>query len=155
MKPESFASEAMMSQALDPKRLFAKSLGYGQWHVWHATEVEGLFGVPDHLLVFWKATPRGGLTQRAVACELKLLSWRRALIQAYRYKAFAHYAVVVVDSAYAHRPKRALEEFKRANVGLVSFSRDGSANWLNRPRFEHPYCEPMRRSLSNIVSCNA
>jgi hypothetical protein len=155
MKPKPFGSEAAMSRTLDPLRLVVDALGYSRWHVWQASEVEGLFGVPDHLLVFWKPSPRGGLIRRAVACELKLLSWRRALIQAYRYKAFAHYSLVVVDSAYAHRPRRAIDEFKRANVGLVAFSRNGAATWLNRPRFEHPYSEPHRRSLAHVVCLNA
>lgn len=60
--------------------------------------------------------------QKIVGIEAKLKNWQRALTQAYRYKHFSNCVYVVLDEHYARPAIKAIDEFKRFNVGLVSIS---------------------------------
>ncbi len=147
-----FRSERSMGSAFCPKDSLGAAFGYAQWAAWHTAETKGLFGVPDHLVVFWKDDRRGSPFYRAVACELKRKHWKRALVQAFRYKAFAHYSIVVMDQAYVHRACKSYQEFRTANVGLAALRTDGSLEWWYRPRYQAPYSEPMSRILHDALA---
>lgn len=71
-------------------------------------EVPGLFGIPDVVL---KA-------EKVIAIEYKLSNWKRALIQAFKYKNFAHASYVLLDKDFIHRATRNIDMFKRSKIGL-------------------------------------
>jgi hypothetical protein len=146
-----FQSEQLMTKFFRPLDSLGVTFGYEQWMKWQTMETKGLFGVPDHLVVFWKNSRQKHPLYRTIACEMKLIYWRRALVQAYRYKAFAHYSIVVMDRAYVHRASKYTEEFQKANVGLAALSTDSSLEWIYRPRYQTPYSEPVHRLLRQAL----
>lgn len=60
--------------------------------------------------------------QKIIGIEAKLKNWQRALTQAYRYKHFSNCVYVVLDEHFVGPAIKAIDEFKRFNVGLVSMS---------------------------------
>lgn len=65
------------------------------------------------------------LVREITAIEAKLGDWRRALAQAYRHLVFAHRSWVLLDTGRASPAIRALDEFRRRNVGLLTLSPNG------------------------------
>lgn len=142
-----FDSEVSMYQVFQPKNSFCAKFGYKNWDSWEINEAKGLFGIPDQIVLFWKKDNRNRTIYRTIACEIKRYDWKRALSQAYRYKSFAHYSIVVLENAYVHRAKKAIEEFKSANIGLASLSFDGNITWCYKPRYQKPYSLHMEKLL--------
>lgn len=71
---------------------------------------------------------RRSLSRRQlVAFELKLNSWRVALMQAHRYRYFADRSTVVLSVSEAARAQRALPIFVSLGVSLWSFDADSKA----------------------------
>lgn len=66
------------------------------------------------------------LCNSMIAIEAKLKNWKRALWQASRYKTFASESWVVLDRRYATSAIKHIETFKKFNIGLATFSTDGS-----------------------------
>ncbi|MFA5206125.1 MAG: hypothetical protein WC708_17145 [Lentisphaeria bacterium] len=58
------------------------------------------------------------------AFELKLGSWRAAMLQAHRYRYYAHSAVVVLPLAVAETASAYLATFRTIHVGLWGFDPD-------------------------------
>lgn len=89
------------------------------------------FGITDLLAVAWtrvgtESFPSAEAFARVAkptcrAFELKLTDWRKALLQASRYRSFAHQAIVVVPPAIATLANGYLRTFKMIHVGLWSF----------------------------------
>ena len=75
-------------------------------------------GVPD-LILYIK---HGRAVRYVVTFEFKLANWRKALAQAFRHRNFGNEAYVVLDHASASAAIKNLDEFKRANVGLLTLS---------------------------------
>jgi hypothetical protein len=65
------------------------------------------------------------VTEVVVSIEAKLRDWRRAVIQARRYSRFSDLTFVLLDGSYQKSALQNLEEFKKSNVGLVTFSAKG------------------------------
>lgn len=63
---------------------------------------------------------------QVVAIEAKLRDWRRALVQAYRYREFSSESWVVLDHARIAPAFRARDVFQASGIGLSSFSTDGN-----------------------------
>jgi len=146
-----FKSEMALSEAFNASVTIKEKMQYHDWNMWEVRELQGLFGVPDHLLVLWKQTQGGHRILRTLSFELKRENWRRALVQAYRYLAFSEYSFVVMDQAYVHRALSGISEFKRANVGLISISSTGSIIWHFLPGFRRPYMDSARLFLKNAI----
>lgn len=72
------------------------------------------------------------------AIEVKLKDWKRALKQAYRYKWFAEYSFVVLDSHYNKAALKNLDLFIKYNVGLASISREGVMQRHYSPKRQEP-----------------
>lgn len=92
------------------------------------------FGVPDLLWIAWSHHRHGGGTalsieglrerlqkRRLVAFEMKLKDWRRALMQAHRYRYFSDKAVVVLPEKVADLAQQGMDLFRQLEVGLWSF----------------------------------
>ena len=90
--------------------------GYGiadlVWVAWAGTGRESF---PDAPSFFADARP----TVRAF--ELKLADWRKAMVQAARYRYFSHQAVVVLPYHVCNNALPYIETFKRIKVGLWGF----------------------------------
>lgn len=72
------------------------------------------------------------------AVEAKLKDWKRALKQAYRYKWFAEYSYVVLDSHYSKSALNNIQAFEKHNVGLASISVDGKLIRHFNPQRQKP-----------------
>jgi hypothetical protein len=110
----SFKSEKEMSKSF--KAYFSKELKCTGACV--IEECKGLFGIPDYVVV---ENDKNEL-KNIVAIELKIKNWKRALIQAFKYKSFAHKSIVVIDENFKHRALKNIEDFKRLKIGLASFN---------------------------------
>ncbi|MBO6522604.1 MAG: hypothetical protein JJ971_02155 [Balneolaceae bacterium] len=78
------------------------------------------------------------------AIEAKLKNWKRALKQAYRYKWFADYSYVVLDSCHIENAIKEIDLFRKYNVGLASISKDGELVRYFKPKREIPFDYKMR-----------
>jgi hypothetical protein len=147
----SFKAEKDISRVFSPEECIRSAFKYNDWESWTADEIEGLFGIPDHLSVFWKYDKLGRRIVRTFAFEMKREKWRHALMQAYRYASFADYSFVVLDNTYVHRALSSIQDFKKANIGLISVTLSGEILWHFRPKFTLPYSKHMRRFLLSAL----
>jgi len=106
---------------------------------WQAREVEGLFGIPDFMIAYKRVSSDGFRAIQAIAFEMKIKNWRRALTQAFRYLAFAHYAYVVMDDAFCRPAIQNIRLFRKSNIGLLSIDQSSRLNWHFRPCYQQPY----------------
>jgi len=114
---------------------------------YHRLELAGLFGIPDLVTVTIDAPLK---TVRTIAFEMKLRNWRRALAQAYKYKAFARQAYVVLDHAHVGPAMSQLHLFRRSNIGLLSINLWGDIFVHHVPYEESPYCPQLRGTFQDI-----
>lgn len=106
-------------------------------------EVEGLIGRPDFMLKSKKS-------KKIITIEMKLKNWKRALIQAYKYKSFSDVSYVCVDEKNIDTILKHLEEFKKYNIGLISISHEKKINIYNMPNQEEGY-EPYLYSKAQSI----
>lgn len=91
--------------------------------------------------------PLPGRLQEAVAAELKLRDWRRALNQAARYRAFAERAWVVVDADRAAGAITNEVAFSFNAIGLAALSAWGELETLVAPAPTPPF-DPVARFVA-------
>lgn len=107
-------------------------------------ELKGLAGIPD--LVMVKAhNSEYDLLFTTISFELKLSDWKRALLQAFKYRAFSHKSYVVMDKAFESRALRHIDMFIKANVGLATVDLNCRLNIIFTPLIAHPYSEQLAR----------
>lgn len=152
MKP--FSTEEDIVKATIESDSFISSLGYQGWTRWFAKELEGFFGIPDLIIVFGKRDVRGNRLLKTFAFEMKKSDWKRALTQAFRYKAFVNYSFVIIDIFHAQPAIKNIDLFKRANIGLISIGVDGNVIFHHKPKRERPYCESLRDKLNKMLREN-
>lgn len=92
--------------------------------------------------------------KKSIAIEAKLKNWKRALMQAYRYKWFADYSYVVLDNAHMKSAVENICLFKQYNIGLVSISIEGDFTKHFVPRKEKPIDAKMQILLSEAMLYN-
>lgn len=110
-------------------------------------EQEGLFGIPDFV---WYAKQEEDIA--IVSFELKLRNWKRAAIQAFRYKSFSNASYVVIADETAHVAAENIEMFKKYNIGLASFDKNGEFLILFKPEAGIPYCGNLNQKIVHKVS---
>jgi hypothetical protein len=129
-KIKAFSSEKEMSEVFEQisplKKDYYKML----------KEFEGVLGIPDFLF-FSKNKEK---LNEVIIYELKLNNWRRALIQAYRYKSFCHKSFVVMDEAFICRAIKHIEKFKLSGIGLASINTQGEFKIVVDAISDLPYC---------------
>lgn len=91
------------------------------------------YGIADLVMVGWTTAARGASAftieqmrsrlrqQRLTAFELKLNSWRKALMQASRYRHFCDRSIVVLPAKFVAAASAHLDLFRSLNVGLWEF----------------------------------
>jgi len=146
-----FQTEEALARAFNAEAAIKQKMSYRDWNSWEAREVQGLFGVPDNLLVLWKTHNSGRRALVTVSFEYKKEKWKRALVQAYRYSAFSDYSCVVMDAVYVHRALSSIERFKRSNIGLLDVSKNGFVRWHFVPILRKPYSGSTRRALLDAI----
>ena len=116
-----YKSEKSMSR--DFESYLKSHLGSTYYKEW-----QGLFGVPDYVCF-----DKQGEDIQVVSFELKLTDWRRAMVQAFRYKSFSHLSYVVMPSGGVENARLHSDEFLQYGIGLMAFGPEGL----------HVICEPM------------
>ncbi len=69
-----------------------------------------------------RRAPTAPILDRIIAVESKRSDWRTALVQARSHQAFADAVYVAFDSAFSARFTRALPQFQKTGVGLISLA---------------------------------
>ncbi|NTV13452.1 MAG: hypothetical protein HGA96_05915 [Desulfobulbaceae bacterium] len=127
---------------------FFKKLSEGE-NCSKIVEPKGLFGIPDLLTV--KISGRGPKTITTASFEMKLKNWKRALAQAFKYKAFSEFSYVVIDHHYARPALENINRFQKANIGLLSIDINGKIYSHVKPIKETPYCKSYKEQLYILV----
>lgn len=141
-----FASELQLAR--QGRRLIRKVLAaVGDSAIRARYEVTAPGSVPD-LVLFSR---RGRSLQYVVSIEFKLSNWRKAISQAFRHRNFGNEAYVVLDEAAITPAIAHVDEFRRANVGLLSISSSGElkAWFLPEPRL--PFSTEFSVSFSKAL----
>lgn len=89
---------------------------------------------------------------KIVSIEAKLSNWKRALDQAYRYKEFSHQSWVLLDHSKIGGALKNIDRFKKAGVGLASFSTTGNLYLLATPKWENPKSNEKYWSASVVLA---
>lgn len=89
------------------------------------------------------------LAREIVVIEAKLSDWRRALAQAYRHLDYANKSWVLLDATRSTSAIKHLAQFKRLNVGLITFPPGG------RPRTWFSPARQMPRSSLRFWHANS
>ena len=95
-------------------------------------EPNGLFGIPDIMIN----------NKEIISIEAKLKNWKRALIQAYKYRCFSKKSYVYMDNDYIEAPLENIDEFKKFNIGLA-----GVSNEKIKIYYEPKEMEPFSKKL--------
>lgn len=112
-------------------------------------EPKGLFGIPDVITVQTQTKSKRKLT--VFSFEMKLRNWKRALTQAFKYKAFSEFSYVVIDHYHSGSAIKNITEFKKANIGLLSIDKNGRIYCHVKPVKEEPYCDTVRQRLNTMI----
>jgi hypothetical protein len=121
------------------------------------------YGIADLVWVSWSSTQGDatavGLEQRPqrlrlVAFELKLVDWRKALAQAFRYSYFADLAVVVLPGAVAKVARKEIAAFHQFSVGLWAFDqKTGMISKFFTPNRQRAKSGPARsRAVASLMN---
>ena len=148
---KAFKKEIDLTNTLIQSKSLIKDLGYFNWYPWCISEMDGLFGIPDLIVAFGKLSCKGRRFIRTFAFELKRFDWKRALMQAFRYKAFVNYSYVVIDDYYVSRAIKKIYLFERANIGLLSINQSGVISWHLKCKFDQPYSHYLRKEMFSKV----
>ncbi len=114
-------------------------------------EPKGLFGIPDLLIADLSNEKEYGCCFNIIAFEMKLHNWKRALAQAFRYLAFSNISYVVLDHDHVNPALKNIENFKRSNVGLLSFDGEGLMYSHFEPSIYEPYCDKYTSQIYKMV----
>lgn len=117
-------------------------------HAVSLIEPKGLFGVPDLVIGFVDPVK---YQIESIAFEMKLSNWKRALIQGFRYRAFATHSYVLMDAAFVHRALAHKDRFRNAGVGLMSISRDSKVTVHVESGTETPYAGYIEAKLKRRI----
>lgn len=85
------------------------------------------------------------------AIEAKLKNWKRALMQAYRYRWFAEYSYVVLDAHFSKPAIKNQSWFEKYNVGLATINTSGELIRHYNPIKQKPFDIKMQMLLSEKV----
>lgn len=98
-------------------------------------EFGGIVSIPDFLIIIKNKNANPYL----ISLELKLKNWKRALNQAFRYKAFCNEAYVIINSTSISRVFNNLNDFRKANIGVATFDTELNIKIYNETVPSLPY----------------
>lgn len=109
-------------------------------------EFDGLFGRPDFIIY----DKRPSCTS-IISFELKLKNWKRAAIQAFRYRSFSDTVYVVLSNTHINSKEFSKDHFVKYNIGLAEFDKNSNFRIIYKPRMQEPYSEELKLKLHNSV----
>lgn len=115
------------------------------------SELRGLFGIPDLVIANFAIDKETPYIYRSFAFEMKLQNWKKAIVQAFKYQAFADFSFVVLDSSYIHLALNNIDRFQKSNVGLISIDTSSFINIHFLPIESKPYTERLKNKLDQIL----
>lgn len=131
---------------------YIQNLINSELHLKYLIEPKGLFGIPDLLIINADPSQVGCKEHlQTFAFEMKLRKWKRALIQAFRYKAFSNYSYVLVDMDHVNPALYNIEQFKISNVGLISVNQYGNYHVHFQPYFDSPFSFKLESVVIDIT----
>ena len=133
-----YLTEKAMSR--DFEKYLKTHLGSSYFKEW-----SGLFGIPDYVCF-----DKQGDDIRVVSFELKLSDWKRAMIQAFRYRSFSHSSYVVMPEIAAESASRHADEFQQYGIGLLAFGPNGLRT-LCESSFTIPYSPQLSSKVMDKV----
>jgi len=87
------------------------------------------------------------------AFEMKISNWRKALLQAHRYRYFADASIVVIPSEKLKIAKSYIETFKKIKIGLWGFDpKSNRITIIYTPRPKKPFKEKYKSHVIKLVS---
>lgn len=104
----------------------------GRQVAWQDFALQG-YGIADLVMLSWSTPDDGGAAfsveqlrrhlrrRRLTGFEVKLVDWRKALIQAHRYRYFCDRAIVVLPEKTAKIAEANLNLFRSLDIGLWAF----------------------------------
>ena len=113
------------------------------------------YGIAD--LIFWEYHIKNSenylLNTTITAFEIKIKDWKRAIIQAYRYKYYSNRAIVVIPTEYSNKAILNKKLFQDLDVGLWAFDKkDQKISKIYTPRKRKPINEAAREKALNILN---
>jgi len=109
-------------------------------------EYQGLFGRPDFIIYDKKPS-----STSTISFELKLRNWKRAAIQAFRYRSFSDVSYVVLSKAEINSKEFSTNHFKKYNIGLAEFDKNCNFRVIHKPITQEPYSEELKLKLHAAV----
>lgn len=137
-----FLHEYELTDFLISNLSMLEKLDYSVKDILVIKELSGLFGRPDIVTVQCNQPDFVSM-----AIEFKLRNWKRALTQAYRYKSFSNYSIVILDEHYIRPALLNLDMFIKANIGLCGLSDVGQFKVYQKPFLQQPYSNPTRNKF--------
>jgi hypothetical protein len=139
----------MFSTEIDLSTAFKEILPSTKWaEALVYEEVTGILGIPDFVLV--KPAIKKTIT---IGIELKLHNWKRAMQQAYKYKAFCNSSFVIMDAAFIQPAENNLSEFIKYNIGLASIDAATSRlKFYYNPKKQEPYFNELYSKLLKKIA---
>ncbi|KAB7731817.1 hypothetical protein F5984_06210 [Rudanella paleaurantiibacter] len=101
--------------------------------------------------IFYLKKDYNQITKKSIAIEAKLKNWRRALVQAYRYRWFASESYVVMDRLHINAAIKSISEFEKFNIGLAEIDTCGRVITHFRPYEERPINHKMAMLLNEKI----
>ena len=116
--------------------------------IYYGCEVPSLFGIPD--IVFTNCNQHN-VVEEVIAVELKLKNWKKALLQAFRYRSFADLSFVILDDTNINSAMVNIEEFKKSNIGLLGLTDEGELIPYYIPSPNKPFSDRLVSEVSTLV----
>lgn len=117
----------------------------------YLVEPRGLFGIPDLVIAGLSSSDKEAISLRTFAFEMKLSNWTRALVQAFRYRAFATMSYVVLDHRYISRALQNIQRFITANIGLLSIDTLANVTLHHQPFPDIPYSQQLEATFQKMI----
>ncbi|HPM02976.1 MAG TPA: hypothetical protein PK816_12550 [Candidatus Cloacimonadota bacterium] len=136
----SFQSELEMSEKFE-EFLLNKNKNF------FLKELKGINGIPDYVYLYYGNND----TLKIISIELKLKNWKRAVIQAFKYKSFSHLSYVVIDKHFSKIAISKLEEFKKYNIGLATFDINSNFEIISHPIIDEPYSGQLYNKIEKYI----
>ncbi|HEY9256683.1 hypothetical protein [Chitinophaga sp.] len=134
-----FTTEAEMSVCFE--KYLKKTFGNTYFK-----EYGGLFGIPDFVLY-----SKQNQQTTIVSFELKLKNWKRAALQAFRYRSFSNLCYVVMDEKSKHAASKNIELFKQYNIGLATFTPNNGLQIFFMPESKPPFSTTQSQKILNAI----
>lgn len=109
-------------------------------------ECKGLFGIPDFVSYSKQEVPF-----LVYSFELKLADWKRATIQAFRYKSFSNVCYVVMPIDGISAAKSNLKVFEKYNIGLAQLDKRGAFEAIFKPTLDEPYSDYLSQKFLDSI----